>query len=141
MILKKTLIIVLVICCLVFFPKTIKIGINEIKSIDYYHKINSLQLEEIYSSKKEAFVYFYKDDCVPCSSFKRTINKIIKGHDYLIYAINVKSSQDKEIQIIEKYKIKYTPTVIFFRDSKEQERIEGNISEEKVIFFLERRNK
>lgn len=92
-----------------------------------YVKIDSFEVEKYINSDSNSTLYFYKDSCVPCSKFKRKLNKFIINMGIKVYAVNISQETDINDQIIEKFNISYTPTLIIFNKGTELGRIEGNV--------------
>lgn len=111
--------------------------IYEYKNIDIFEKIDYSELDELFEKNNDLFVYYYKTDCVPCSKFKEKINKNLDVDNTGLIGVNVNKSKNSDF-IIDKYKLKVSPTLIHFKNGKEKNRIEGNVAEEELIAFLEK---
>ena len=70
------------------------------------------------------------------------MNEYIKSNKpvYPVKAINI-GKTDIDESIIEKYRLKMSPTFIFFKNDKEIERLEGNESVENLKKFFENTTK
>lgn len=135
-IIKKLILTFINILCVIFFSLTVFLGIKEINSRDSFKIIDTVELKNMIDSSNDFYIYFFKNDCVPCASFKSTINKYMNNNNLNLFAVNVKEKQESDKKIIDNYDIQYTPTVIHFVDGKEQKRIEGSISYEKFELFI-----
>lgn len=113
---------------------------NEINNDNYYNNITFNELEKKISSEDEITVYFYKDNCQPCSKMKQIINKYIKETDNDIYAININEDTDYMFKITDTYNIEYTPTIIILKKNKEVDRIDSLVSEKEFFDFMNRDN-
>lgn len=137
--LKISVLLILLFICIF---KITDIVINESKEVNSYVYIDESGLESKLINQKDVIVYFYKNNCSPCNKFKDTLNKVIENEDYTIYGINIEENRNDALRILEKYDIKYTPTVVVYKNGKEQNRIEEMISYEKLTqFFNKSRNK
>jgi len=125
----------------VVFSLMLFIVYNEYYSKDYYTKITYDQLDQSIKSNK-AYIFFYKTDCIPCSKFKKKLNEYIKSNKpvYPVKAINI-GKTDIDESIIEKYRLKMSPTFIFFKNDKEIERLEGNESVKNLKKFFKNTTK
>lgn len=116
--------------------KIIDILIDESNFTNLYISISDSKLESELINKNDIIVYFYKNQCLPCNKFKDTLNKVIEDKNYTIYGIDIEENEKDVINISEKYAIEYTPTVVIYKDGKEEDRIEEMISYEKLVKFL-----
>lgn len=73
---------------------------------------------------------------------QKKLNEYIKSNKpvYPVKAINI-GKTDIDESIIEKYRLKMSPTFIFFKNDKEIERLEGNESVENLKKFFENTTK
>ncbi|MDO6491193.1 MAG: thioredoxin family protein [Cellulophaga sp.] len=91
-----------------------------------YYKVDSLELANIKEIDKMTFKIFLG---TWCSDSKVLVPKFIKVLDYLkvpkknIKLINVNHSKSEPKKMIEKYNVKYLPTIIFYKGDKEFNRI------------------
>lgn len=109
---------------------------KEIVGHNYYTTINATEINDLMSANKNIIIYFYKENCSPCSKFKITLNNYIKKHDTKVYAVNINNDKDNYFDLSDKYKLKYTPTVISFQNAKESKRIEGLVSDKEFYKFM-----
>ncbi len=94
-------------------------------------KITSENFEkEVLSSDKTTIVDFYADWCGPCKMMSPIIDEIAEENDSVkVGKLNVDESQD----IAVKYNVMSIPTIIIFKNGKEDKRFvgvtsKGNIS-------------
>jgi len=76
---------------------------------------------------------FWAPWCGPCKILKPIVEKIEKERDDVIL-IKINIEEDQETP--RKYKVKSVPCFILLQDGKEQTRISGIITEEKVLEIL-----
>lgn len=83
--------------------------------------------EEVLKSSLPVVVYFYSDECLPCTSFSQIFNRtasMLAGQMKF-----VKIFRPHNRQLADKYSIKSSPTVMFFKDGLEIcSRLTGYIS-------------
>ncbi len=109
---------------------------TEVNGHNYYVKIDASEINKYASSKNYTIVYFYKENCSPCSKFKITLNDYIKRNDVKVYGVNINKERNGYFDLTDKYKLKYTPTVIKFKNKKEIKRIEGLVSNKNFLDFM-----
>lgn len=126
---------------LIIFTTMSIIVYNEYYAKDFYTKITYDQLEQNVNNSN-VYIFFYKTDCIPCSKFKKKLNEYIKSNNsiYSVKAITIGKS-DIDESIIEKYKLKMSPTFIFYKNGKEIKRLEGNVSLESIKDFFAKTSK
>ena len=111
---------------------------TEVNGHNYYIKIDASEMSKYTSSKNDTIIYFYKENCSPCSKFKLTLNDYIKKNDVKVYGVNINKGRDGYFDLTDKYKLEYTPTVIKFNNKKEVRRIEGLVSKRKFLNFMKK---
>lgn len=109
---------------------------KEVNGHNYYVKIDASEISKYTSSKNYTIVYFYKENCSPCSKFKITLNDYIKRNDVKVYGVNINKESNGYFDLTDKYKLEYTPTVIKFKNKKEVKRIEGLVSKRNFLKFM-----
>ena len=109
---------------------------TEVNGRNYYIKIEASEINEYTASKNDTIIYFYKENCSPCSKFKITLNNYIKKNNTKVYGVNINKGRNGNFDLTDKYKLKYTPTVIKFKSKKEIKRIEGLVSNKKFLDFM-----
>ena len=108
----------------------------EVKDHNYYLKIGAEEISKYTASENYTIIYFYKDNCSPCSKFKITLNNYIKKNDVKVYGVNINKESKGYFDLTDKYNLKYTPTVIKFKSKKEIKRIEGLVTNKKFLNFM-----
>ena len=109
---------------------------TEVNGHNYYVKIDASEISKYASSENYTIVYFYKENCSPCSKFKITLNDYIKRNDIKVYGVNINKESNGYFDLTDKYKLEYTPTVIIFKNKKEVKRIEGLVSNKNFLKFI-----
>lgn len=99
---------------------------------NYIYEITSQEFDEqVIKSNIPVALYFYSDDCPPCASFRLLFNRIAERYESHIKFIKIHRQQNRELA--EKYNIKSSPTLIFFKDGKEVcARLNGYITKPEV---------
>lgn len=95
---------------------------------EFYTVCDSTNFEEIISNSQIPVVaYFYADDCLPCTKFSQLFERTAATlSEHLKF---VKIFRPHNRQLAEKYSVKSSPIVIFFKDGKEVcSRLNGYIS-------------
>lgn len=131
---KKLLVIVCCLLCLFTFYKSFQIILNEHESKNNYISISYKDIENKISNDNYCIVYFYQLECSACSIFKPVLNKVIESEKYNIYGLDINEIDIEDAS--QKYNIEFTPTLIIFKEGKEQKRMEGYENEKKLREFL-----
>jgi thioredoxin 1 len=84
--------------------------------------------EEIINSKASAMVDFYADWCGPCKMVGPIIEKL--AEEYKGKIVVGKLNVDEASQTSQHYGVMNIPTVVFFKDGEEIDRISGYVGKE-----------
>jgi len=95
---------------------------------EFYTVCDSTNFEEVISNSQIPVVaYFYSDDCLPCTKFSQIYERSTATLSEQLKFVKVFRPHNR--QLAEKYSIKSSPTVIFFKEGKEVcSRLNGYIS-------------
>lgn len=111
---------------------------SNLKSLDYS------SFKDKINNGDSFFFVVIKDGCKYCESYVPKLEKILDEYDISGYSLNISDmSQSEYEEFEENYNVDSTPTTIFVTNGKEvsvMQRIEGNLSEEKVISKLKDNN-
>lgn len=89
--------------------------------------------EEVLNSDKTTIIDFYADWCGPCKMMSPVIDEIAEENDSVkVGKLNVDEAQDIAI----KYNVMSIPTIIIFKDGKEDKRFVGVTSKENILSAL-----
>ncbi|KKO53006.1 thioredoxin family protein [Paenibacillus sp. DMB20] len=78
------------------------------------------------ADKESFFVYFFASDCPSCKATTPQLMPLAKDSGVYLHQYNLREYQDGFRQ----YNIEFTPTLVFFENGVEKERIVGGISPE-----------
>lgn len=82
---------------------------------------------DVLNSAVPVAVYFYSEDCLPCMTFAEIFNRTAAAVNGQMKFVKMLRTQNRALS--EKYSVKYSPTIMFFRDGKEVcTRLSGYIS-------------
>lgn len=86
------------------------------------------------SGGKLSLVDFYSDTCIPCKKLNPVLSQIESelGEKLNVYKLNV----TYDMPVAEKYNVQGTPTLILFKDGKEQDRKSGFQKKEDLLSWL-----
>lgn len=86
------------------------------------------------SDGKFALVDFYSDTCIPCKKLNPVLSQIESElcEKLKVYKLNV----TYDMPVAEKYNVQGTPTLILFKDGKEQERKSGFQKKEDLLSWI-----
>lgn len=138
---KLTIIIILVIACLV----CLLILLNSMGLISFkkkyttYIDIDYTELMEKIDNKEDFILFIYQTGCSHCESFEPKLNEVIKKYNLEIYAINLKDLDDIQYEKVKNRTfVSGTPTTVYFKDGKKEDKITGDKSLEKLMSFLKK---
>lgn len=98
-------------------PLTVK----QLNDPNYQNIILPPDLQKRLSEKKPTLVYFFSPDCPHCKETTPFLTPMAKEMGVDIKQYNLLEFR----QGWDDYKIQYTPTLVYFKDGKEADRIEG----------------
>lgn len=78
---------------------------------------------EVLDSKLPVIVEFYSDSCIPCKQLSPILGGIEDDYEDKLKVVKVNVNFDGELA--EKYEVAASPTMLFFKDGAEAERIRG----------------
>lgn len=109
----------------------------EAREMNYYYIIDEYtEIEEKTNASEYVYIYFFKNSCTACNSFKEEINKVINDKDITVYAVNINSNNIDYLKLVKKYNLLKTPTFICYKNKKELSRIEGYVTYNELINFV-----
>lgn len=78
---------------------------------------------EVLKAEVPVIVEFYSDSCIPCKQLSPILGGIEDDYEDQIKVVKVNVNFDAELA--SEYEVMASPTILFFRDGKEAERIRG----------------
>ncbi len=78
---------------------------------------------EVLKSGFPVIVEFYSDSCIPCKQLSPILGGIEDDYEEQLKVVKVNVNFDAELA--SEYEIMASPTILFFKDGKEAERIRG----------------
>ena len=101
-------------------------------------------LKEKMENKESFFFVVERDGCTYCEAFVPKMEEVLNEYNVIGYVINLSDMSDKELEEFdEKFNVDGTPTTIFMTEGNELsllQRIDGNVTKEKIITKLENNN-
>lgn len=111
---------------------------SNLKSLSYS------EFKDKIENKETFFFVVIRDGCTYCESFEPKMEEVVNEYDIIGYTLNVSDMSDSEYQeFIKEYNIDGTPQTIFITEGHEVsllQRIDGNVSKEKIISKLKSNN-
>ncbi|HEX5602937.1 MAG TPA: thioredoxin [Pyrinomonadaceae bacterium] len=92
--------------------------------------------KDVLGSGKPVLVDFWAEWCAPCRMLAPTVAAV--AEHYGDNASVVKLNVDDNPSTAQRYGIKGIPTLILFRDGKEEERVVGATSKESIMRMIEK---
>ena len=102
-------------------PQTVK----DLSDPNYQNLILPEELEEKMNNKESFFVYFFQPTCQYCRYTTPILNPIAEEAGIDLKLFNLLEFSEGW----ERYNIEYTPTLVYFKDGRETDRIVGGIAE------------
>ncbi len=95
---------------------------------EFYTLCDSTNFDEVISTSQLPVVaYFYSDDCLPCTKFSQIFERSAATLSEQLKFVKVFRPHNR--QLAEKYSVKSSPTIIFFKEGREVcSRLNGYIS-------------
>ena len=83
---------------------------------------------EVLNAQELVLAEFYSDTCIPCKRLSPILSKLESeyGDKLMMVKINIHFS----LETAEKYDAAASPTIVFFKNGEEQDRIRGFVCEE-----------
>lgn len=79
--------------------------------------------EEVLQSKLPVITDFYSDSCIPCKQMSVILSELEEEYEDRLKLVKVNVSYST--QLAESYHVMAAPTLLFFKDGKEQQRSIG----------------
>lgn len=92
--------------------------------------------EKVETAKGTVLVDFFATWCGPCKMIAAAVEQL--SEDYLGKAEVYKLDVDEAQEIAQKYSVMSIPTLVFFQDGKESERMVGVVSQVQLKDAMER---
>lgn len=90
--------------------------------------------EEVLKADGIVLVDFYSDSCIPCKKISPVLSEAEEAYPDKLKIAKVNVNFDSEIAL--QYDVQATPTLIFFRDGKEQSRLRGSVGKSEITDII-----
>lgn len=90
--------------------------------------------EAVISSAVPVLVDFYSDSCIPCKRMAPVLSQLEGEYGEKLKIVKVNTNFEKEL--VEKYEIQAAPTLVFFRDGHEVNRLRGAAKKDEIIDLI-----
>ena len=108
---------------------------NNLKDISYS------KFKTMLDNKESFFFVVVKDGCSYCDAYKPKVEEVLNEYNIVGYKLNISNMSESEYEEFDaNYNVDGTPTTIFITNGQETsllQRIDGNVSKEKLISKLE----
>ena len=104
---------------------------------DYVKEVSDNNFEsDVLKSEKPVLVDFWAPWCAPCRMLAPTVEAV--AEKYATNATVVKLNVDDNPQVSQRFGIKGIPTLILFKNGKEEERVVGATSKEAISRMIDK---
>ena len=104
---------------------------------DYVTEVSDSSFEkDVLQADRPVLVDFWAVWCAPCRMLEPTVDAV--AEKYQARALVVKVNVDDNPSISQRYGIKGIPTLILFKDGKEEERVVGATSKEAISRMIDK---
>ena len=86
--------------------------------------------EKVLESKLPVLVEFYSDSCIPCKQLSPVIGAIEDDYEDKVNVYKVNVNYDSELA--SEYMVMVSPTIVFFKDGKQEGYIRGLTKRENI---------
>jgi thioredoxin 1 len=92
--------------------------------------------EKVLKSSIPVVVEFYSDSCIPCKQMAPILGDIEDDYEdkVSVYKVNVNFDSD----LASTYQVMASPTILFFKDGQETDRIRGLAKKEALVEIVEK---
>jgi len=101
-----------------------------------YTNINMKEYKNKLNAKDNFYIYVYKTSCTACQTTKPFLNEVIKEEEIKVFAINMESDENMDIDFLKNENIQKTPTLLHYKKGEEINRVEGLQSKAGLKKFL-----
>ena len=109
--------------CPVTFVKA-KVALEELDDGQMAERIHAGDFDsKVLADGTFALVDFYSDSCVPCKRMSPVLAELEESYAGKLYIGKVNIAYEPEL--VEKYEVSSAPTLVFFKDGKEIQRLTG----------------
>ena len=91
--------------------------------------------EKVLKSDKPVLLDFYSDTCIPCKRIAGPLGEVEDAFEDQIHVYKVNAVYDGELA--EKYNVMSVPTLVFFVNGQEKDRLVGAAGKEQIIRLFE----
>jgi thioredoxin 1 len=93
-------------------------------ALDAPIRTSATVLDRILSTGRPALIVFETPGCGPCETLRPTLDRLAQAYRDRVLVVRVTDSA--EGWLAARYHLAFVPTLLFFRDGREQCRIKGN---------------
>jgi thioredoxin 1 len=92
--------------------------------------------QKVLGEEIPVLVEFYSDSCIPCKQMSPILGDIEDDYEgrLRVYKVNV----NFDAELAEEYSVMSSPTILFFKDGKEVERVRGLVKKPQLTEIVEK---
>jgi thioredoxin 1 len=92
--------------------------------------------QQVLAEKLPVLVEFYSDSCIPCKQMSPILGDIEDDYEDRLRVCKVNVNFDEELA--GQYEVMSSPTLLFFKDGQEVERVRGLVKKPELTELVER---
>ena len=92
--------------------------------------------EQVVKNTQPVLIDFYADWCGPCRGMEPMIEELAKQYDGRAQVVKI--NIDQNMEIAQQHGVMSIPTFVFYKDGKEQDRLVGSQSKDKLMEVIDR---
>lgn len=92
--------------------------------------------QEVLNAEKLVLADFYSDSCIPCKRLSPILSELESVYNTELKVVKVNINFDSEL--MNKYEVQSSPTLIFFKNGKEQSRLRGVTAKSEIVDIIEK---
>ena len=108
------------------------------KTSKTYKDISYDEYNEKLENKDSFVVLLWQTGCSHCEEFEPVLNDVVNEYDLEVYGLNMANLEpDQAEKVKNKTFISGTPTLVYFKDGTNEEKMVGKKSKEQLVKFFE----
>ena len=104
-----------------------------------YQNISYDEYTQKVENNETFLLFLWQTGCSHCEAFEPTLNKVIKANNLEVYGLNLAEVTEEQYEVVKnKTFMTGTPTLVYFKDGKNESKLIGEQSESELNSFLKK---